>query len=222
MHRTSAGLVAGIGWSRRRQAAAIRDGMSSGGRKDGSSGSMTGPPAGSSPAATRSDGRSSGLPSSSQAPERFLEQPQPHDVAQVADPAVDATLVGEVPQPARLAQDRPVELDPDQAPGAAGDVREVALDGRHADDGRRRVVRPDEDQLRRGRETGLGSNRIAQGADDVAGCAERRADPGRQPDGIDELVVPRPPAHVEQRRRRGVGDLADARARTARTRSGPG
>ena len=66
MHLTSAGLVAGIAWSRRLQAAAIRDGMPSGGRNDGSSGSMTGPPAGSAPAATRSDGRSSGLPSCSQ------------------------------------------------------------------------------------------------------------------------------------------------------------
>ena len=58
----------------------------------------------------------------------------------------------------RLASvsDRRVELDADQRPGAAGDVGERASPaGRHADDRRRRVVRPDGDHRRPGREPGL-------------------------------------------------------------------
>ena len=55
----------------------------------------------------------------------LLQQPQAHDVAQVADGAVDADLVGEVGPPALLGQHRGVELDADQRPGAAGDVGEA-------------------------------------------------------------------------------------------------
>ncbi len=47
-------------------------------------------------------------------PERLLEQPQAHDVAQVPNPAVDATLVGEVRPPTLLGQDCMIELHSDQ------------------------------------------------------------------------------------------------------------
>ena len=106
MQRTSATRLRGAGWSRRAQAAAIRAGMSPGGRNDGSSGSMTGPPGGSSPAASEQGrqvlGRALELPR----PERLLEQPQTHHVAQVADPVVDAALVREVGRATLLGQDR--------------------------------------------------------------------------------------------------------------------
>ncbi len=58
-------------------------------------------------------------------PHRLLQQPQAHHVAQVADRAVDAALVGEVRRAAGLGQDRRVELDADQRPGPAGDVGEA-------------------------------------------------------------------------------------------------
>ena len=76
-------------------------------------------------------------------PDRLLEQPQPHHVAQEADPSVDAHLVREVGEPARVGPDRRVELEADEAPGAAGDVRGPVVRQRHADDRRRGVVRPD-------------------------------------------------------------------------------
>ena len=90
----------------------------------GSSGSIGGPPggqlAGGDEQRRQVLGRARQLPG----PQRLLEQPQAHDVAQVADPVVDAALVGEVRRAALLGQDRRVELDADERPGAAGDVRE--------------------------------------------------------------------------------------------------
>ncbi len=62
MQRTVSAGQRGGGWPERRQASSILAGMSPGGRKAGSSGSMTGPPGGSSPAAASSQGRSSGCP----------------------------------------------------------------------------------------------------------------------------------------------------------------
>ena len=102
-------------------------------RNAGSSGSKIGPPAGQRrpprPAARRGPAASPPTPHVAQ---RLLEQPEAHDVAQVADPAVDAELVGEVRRAARLGQDRRLELDADQRPRPAGDVREA---------GRRRPAR---------------------------------------------------------------------------------
>ena len=76
----------GHGLAGRRQAAAIRAGMSPGGRNAGSSGSMTGPPAGS--VGRGVEQRRQVLRGALElpGPERLLEQPQAHDVAQVADP----------------------------------------------------------------------------------------------------------------------------------------
>ena len=48
--------------------------------------------------------------------DRLLEQPQAHDVAQEADPPVDAQLVREVGGPARLVADRRVELEARRGP----------------------------------------------------------------------------------------------------------
>src|SRR5258706_4021186 len=58
-------------------------------------------------------------------PERFLEQPEAHDVAQVADPVVDAALIGEVRLATLIGQDRVLELHADEGPRAAGDVGET-------------------------------------------------------------------------------------------------
>ena len=215
----------GSRWSRRRQAAAIRAGMSPGGRNDGSSGSMTGPPAGSSPAATSSAGRSLGAALELPGPERLLEQPQAHDVAQVADPAVDAALVGEVrragsPRSATGAS----SSTPTSAPGAAGDVGEVAV-RRPA---RRRPPRPCR-ATRRGparspaRDAGLGADRRPEAGRRRRRVrrAARRSAAGSPSASISSV------SHVRRRTsssagRRGVGHLADARRPTASSRSGPG
>ena len=96
MQRTS-GLAGRRGWLPvLRSAAAIRAGMSPGGRNAGSFGSTVGPPAGSvaAPASRRS--RSAGSPASAHVRMRFLQEPQAHHVAQEADRAVHAALVREV------------------------------------------------------------------------------------------------------------------------------
>ena len=54
----------------------------------------------------------------------LLQDPQAHHVPQEPDPAVHATLVGEVRLPRRLASAPALQLQPDQRPGARGDVGE--------------------------------------------------------------------------------------------------
>ena len=73
----------------------------------------------------------------------LLQQPQAADVAQEPGAAVDADLVGEVRGAAGVGEDRRVELEADQRPGAAGDVGEALGGRRHADDRRGGVVRAD-------------------------------------------------------------------------------
>ena len=63
------------------------------------------PAARAAPASRRS--RSAGSPASAHVRMRFLEQPQPHHVAQEADPAVHAALVREVRRAAGVREDRP-------------------------------------------------------------------------------------------------------------------
>ncbi len=62
MQRTVSAWPSGTGWPERRQASLILAGMSPGGRKAGSSGSTSGPPRGSSPAAASCRGSSPGSP----------------------------------------------------------------------------------------------------------------------------------------------------------------
>ena len=121
--------------------------------------------------AVRPPPASSGAPGPSVAPraQGLLEQPQAHHVAQVADRAVDAALVGEVRRAAaRLGQHRRVELDADQRPGAAGDVRDGSSLGGHADHRGRGVVGADRDHGHVGAEAGRRDAR------------QQRADHGRR------------------------------------------
>ena len=71
------------------------------------------------------------------------EQPGAHHVGEEAGPPVDPALVGEVGRAGLVGEHRPVQLDADQAPGAAGDVRRVGVGHRHADDRRGGVVGAD-------------------------------------------------------------------------------
>ena len=176
MHRTSDARSAGGARPACRTACEILAGMSPGGRNTGSSTSNCGPPDGTSAAAASNPARSDGSPACSQRSERLLEQPQPHDVTQVADPAIDAELVREVGRPTRLGQDRPLELDSDEGPRPARDVGEVRSLRRDADDRRCRVVRSDVGQLGRLRESRLCHDIRAQGPDDLSRTGRRRED----------------------------------------------
>ena len=71
-------------------------------------------------------GSSTVCPSRCQVRIDSLQQPHAHHVAQVADPAVDPALVGEVGLPAVVGEHRLVQLDTDQRPGAGRDVRGAA------------------------------------------------------------------------------------------------
>ena len=111
---------------------------------------------------------------------RLTEQPQAHHVLQVADPAVDAALVGEVGRPALLGQHRRIQLDADQGPGAGGDVRRVVGDHRHRDHRRGRVVRAHGHHVEPGR-ADLGRDRRVQRPDPV-GQGRRAAGSSRAAD----------------------------------------
>ena len=106
-------------------------------------------------------------------PLRLLQQPQPHDVAQVADGAVDAELVGEPGRAARLVQARRGQLRADQRPGPGRDVGEAALP-RRADDGRGGVVGAHGDDGHGPGEPGGLQHVGAQPAEHLPGLAQRR------------------------------------------------
>ena len=102
MQRTTAAGSTGGGSPARSTSAAIRAGMSPGGSSEASLGSMTGPPAGQRAGRGEQRGqRPAATPGALPGPDRLLEQPQAHHVAQEADPSVDAHLVREVGEPAR-------------------------------------------------------------------------------------------------------------------------
>ena len=118
MQRTvSAGVSAGRAGRAPRSVRACRPG----GMNAGSSTSMSGPPAGSAAASARSVVE---VVARRQARSALLEQPQAADVAQEPGAAVDAALVGEVGGPGLVGEHRAGELEPDERPGAAGDVGE--------------------------------------------------------------------------------------------------
>ena len=141
--------------------------------------------------------------------DRLLEHPQAHDVAQVPDRAVDPGLVGEVGGAALLGEHRPVQLEADQRPGPAGDVREVVA--------RRPAPRRRPTRCRASRPSTPAPTRAAR-RPRARGPAAR---PGRAAAGAGVLSMPsrsaRSVAHVRRRRveqagGRRVGHLRDPRA----------
>ena len=124
-------------------------------------------------------GRLAGL---RQVAQRLLQQPQAADVAQVADPAVDAALVGEVRRPARLGQHRLRPAPPRPATRCRRRCRRSRRSAAGTPDHRRRgVVRPDRDHRGRRRpgrscSATVGRNR----PDHLARLDQRREQAGRQ------------------------------------------
>ena len=212
MHRTVSAGVCGTGCPRRRQASAMREGMSPGRQQVRVVGVDQ-------PAQGRHVGRLAQQPVERYGDavvlpraQRLLQEPEAHDVAQVADGAVDAQLVGEVGAPAVLGQHRVVQLEPDERPGAAGDVGEALRPGGHPDDGRRGVVRADGPTPAPASPRRRGAPRPAAcppacPAPAPAGAARGRCRGGRQI-SADQSAR----ADVEQPGGGGVGDLADALA----------
>ena len=126
--------------------------------------------------------------------------------------AVDAALVGEVRVPGGLGQHRLLELDPDQPPGAAGDVRRVVARHRDADDRRGGVVRADRGDREAGRPTSRRDLPAAAARPPCPGRRARRTAAGARPSRVAQVAVPLPRAHVEQPGRGGVGALGERAA----------
>ena len=112
-----------------RAAARMRSGMLSGGDEVGVVGVDDGPAGGQRRGGVEQFPEFGPVALSGPGALAFAEQPEAADVAQVADGAVHAAFVGEVRVPAGLGQDRMVEFDAHQGPGAGGDVGEVSLAG---------------------------------------------------------------------------------------------
>ena len=83
-----------------------------------------------------------------------LQDPQAHDIAQVADRTVDPTLVGEVGPAALFGENGLLQLHAHQRPRPRGDEREALGRGGNGDDGGSRVVRADGCQVDRAVELG--------------------------------------------------------------------
>ena len=135
-------------------------------------------------------------------PQGFRQKPGAHHVGEEPDPAVDAALVGEVGGAGLVGDHRTVELDADQPPRAAGDVRRVGVGHRDADHRRRGVVRTDRDHRRARRDR----RPRCPGPPARPSCAGLDADQGEQ------LGVPLAGVDVQQPGRGGVGALADGPA----------
>ena len=219
MQRTIAGRDAGTGRSASDSREAIRAGMSPGARKTASSGSKTGPPAGRCPAASTSGREADRIAARLPGPDRFLEQPEAHDVAQVADPPVDAELVREVREPTGLGQDRRVELHADERPRPARDERRAVVRRRRRRRSRGGVVRAD--VARPGCPAAARSRRRRRQR------ASRAARPGwaiggkmrpRQPELLDQVRRPVARVDIEEPGRGRICRLRLDDARSAGTR----
>ena len=149
-------------------------------------------------------------------PDGLLQQPQAHDVAQVADRAVDAALVGEVgPRGWPRVSTGRVELEPDEGPRPAGDVGEAVP----STPARRRPPTPC-----RGSPTATtGHGAASPMAPSTSGRTARACSPGSRSGGrsvgvdAEPLAPGRSPSvrvgRVEQTGGRGVGDLGHRRRR---------
>ena len=102
MHRATAAGVAGTGWPDARHASAIRPACRPAAGTPGRPGRRPRRR----PARAAASAQQRGQVGDAPGPHALLQQPEAHDVAQVADRAVDAALVGEVGLPGRLGEHR--------------------------------------------------------------------------------------------------------------------
>ena len=135
----------------------------------------------------------------------FVDQPHAHDVAQVADSPVDTALVGEVRDAALLGEDRLIELDTDEGPGAGADVRRAWGEHRDGDDGGGGVVRADRDHADGLVGANLVGDRGGKLPDDLAGADELREEPAGKAEPVDKRGIPASGDDVEQAGGRRVG-----------------
>ena len=115
----------------------------------------------------------------------LVQEPEAGDVAQQPERPADAALVREIRGERVVVDQRLVDLDPDERPGAGADVHRAGRAERHRGDGRGGVVRADRDDARRASPVSAasGAERPERRArrDDLreaarAGCRAARAD----------------------------------------------
>ena len=214
MQRTIAARATGRAWPDRAHQSRIRVGMSPGGRNAGSSGSMTGPPAGQRRGGTEDRVEVLGRARSVPGPHRLREQPQAHHVPQVPDACRPrrASFVKFAARPASVrigasssTPTRPqvpheIHAAPSPSAGTATTAEAVSCD-------------PTSVTGVAAAEAGRAGDGRQERPEALARLADRREEPARQAERVDQ--VPRPVAgrRVEQRGRRRVGPLGDALAR---------
>ena len=171
-------------------------------------------------AASASSAARSTAPVALPRPQALLQQPQPHDVAQEADRAVDAQLVGEVGRAALLGEDRRVQLHARPATRCRRRRRRTGRRGR----GRRPRPRPCRASRRRSPAPAPRSRpdlRRAAAPERLPGGRSGGNSAGRDR-GVSTVRRPVPRRGVEQAGRGRVGHLGPGHAGQPVRRSGPG
>ena len=213
MHRTTAAGVVGGFPPTASAAVAMRAGICPGGMNIGSSTSITGPPAGNSVAAASRAARSCGWPASDHARIDSCSSHRPHVLRRNrVRPSTPPSFV-KLARPAAVCDDRPVELQSDERPGATRDVGEVAVDGGNRHDRRRRVVRAHRRDDCGRRQSQLRAQLLPHGAPHLTRLLERGQQPGRDSETRQQLARPLPAPGVDEPGRRCVRGLGAQLAR---------
>ena len=118
-------------------------------------------------------------------------------------------FVGEVRLPAGLGENRCVEFDANQTPGAAGDVGEIRGRSGYPDDRGGGVVGSHRGQRDRAAQSDQRDDRGAEVADDSPRRHHPRQQAGWQAEGVDEFGGPLAGAGVQQSGGGGVGVFGD-------------
>ena len=150
-------------------------------------------------------------------PDRFADQPHPGHVLEDAERVVDAALIREAGREGRPRGDRAGQLEPDEGPGARGDVGDggVLDRGRRRGRGRqhrRRGVMGADGDHRDLTDAEHGGELRADRAQLLARCDQGRQQRAVHAGCLQELGDPLPGGHRQHPGGRGVGELRAALA----------
>ncbi len=140
-------------------------------------------------------------------PDAILQDPEAHDVAQVADRVIDPALVGEVGTAARLGENGLLQLEADQRPRSRGDEREPRGSRGDGDDCGRRVVRTHSCEVDRAVEPGLAQHLRQEVANWVTGVAKGREEVPANAELGHQLGIPVSGHDGQELSRRSVSHL---------------